>query len=231
MKTIGIIGGIGPESTIDYYKSIIREYREVTQSDEYPKIIINSINMTEMLEYVSNKDFEALTSLLIDEIQALKNAGAEFAILASNTPHIVFNRIREISPLPLISIVETTAKYAAFKRYSKCGLFGTKFTMTGGFYQDTFANYELEIVLPNEQQREFIHKVYFEQLVKGIFMPETKDKLLQIAREMKEEYGINALVLGGTELPLILNQRDIKELPILNTSDLHTKKVVDYAID
>ncbi len=230
-KTIGIIGGIGPESTIDYYKSLIREFRNTTQSDEYPSILINSINMTKMLDFVSNSQFEQLVDFMLCEIIKLKEAGADYAVMASNTPHIVFNEIRAKSPIELISIVEVTGRYAMVKGYKKCGLFGTKFTMDGGFYQKEFQNKSLELVVPSNKEKDYIHYVYFNELVQGIFKPETKDKLVTIARRLLSDEQISALILGGTELPLVLEQIDMPEIPLINTSEIHIRKMIDFALN
>ena len=151
MKKVGIIGGIGPASTLDYYSGIINECRTKANDDNYPEIIINSVNMTEMLSYVLDKDWDSLTNMLLDAIKGLANAGADFAAIASNTPHIVFDTVKKKSVLPLISIVEETCKYAQHKDCKKVVVIGTQFTMSGGFYSEAFERYGITSVVPTEK--------------------------------------------------------------------------------
>lgn len=134
MKTVGIIGGIGPASTLDYYKGIVDGYRLRSDDDSYPKIIINSIDMTEMLSYVAAEDWDKLVAMLAAEIQKLAAAGADFAAISSNTPHLVFDRLKEISPLPLVSITDAACNYAKQQGCKKVLALGTLFTMKNGLY-------------------------------------------------------------------------------------------------
>ena len=134
MKTIGIVGGIGPESTIEYYRSIIAAYREHTRDGSYPSIIINSINVTKMLDMIGANDLAAVTHYLAGEVNRLAQAGAELGLLAANTPHIVFDEIQQQSPIPLVSIVEATCEATRALGLTTVGLFGTRFTMQGNFY-------------------------------------------------------------------------------------------------
>jgi aspartate racemase len=229
-KIIGIIGGIAPPSTIDYYQKIIKGYHERTQTNQYPSILINSINMTKMLDFVFKKEFIGLVDYLNGEIQKLINGGAEFVVLASNTPHIVFDQLQKKTKIPLISIVDATVKCAKSRGLKKLGLFGLKSTMQDGFYQAGFAKENMDMVIPSIKSQEYIHEKYLGEFVKGIFLPETKKAFIDIVNGMIEHDTIDGLVLGGTELPLILQEKDFTDLVLLNTTEIHVDRILEYAL-
>jgi aspartate racemase len=227
MKTVGIIGGIGPESTIEYYRFIIEGYRKRITDDSYPAIIINSVDLNKLVGWMNANQLDAFTDYLVAAIEKLACAGADFAALAANTPHLVFDRLRERSKLPLISIVEATRDRARDLGLKRLALFGTRFTMQARFYPEVFTGAGLTIVVPNEQEQAFIHEKYFAELVNNIFLPETRERLLAIVDRMKREDGIDALILGGTELPLILRQSEGDDLPFLDTTRIHVDQIVE----
>ena len=229
-KTVGIVGGIAPESTIEYYRQIIASYLEHSSAGNYPSIIINSINLRRMLDLVAAQELAEVTDYLLAAIEKLARAGADFAVLASNTPHIVFNELRERSPLPLISIVEVTCAEAETRGLKRVGLFGTRFTMQGRFYQRVFARAGIELVIPDEAEQDFIHEHYMDELVKGIFLPATRSTLLAIVDELRERRGIDGIILGGTELPLILREPEHNGIPFLDTTRIHVKHIVSELI-
>jgi aspartate racemase len=227
MKTVGIIGGTGPEATVDYYQRIIASYREQAQDESYPQIIINSINLKAMVRLLEANDLTGLTDFLLGEVQKLAQAGADFGLLSANTPHIVFDELERRSPIPLISIIETTCEEAARLELKKLGLFGTRFTMEGRFYPEVFARKGMTLILPNEEERAYIHDKYVNELVQGIFLPETRERLLKIADRLREQEGIEALILGGTELPLILRDDAAgSRIPFLDTTRIHVAAIV-----
>ncbi len=160
MKTIGIVGGIAPESTIEYYRLIIAAYREQTQDGTYPPIIINSIDMKKMLDLIGANELAAVTGYLLGEVQKLARAGAEVGFLASNTPHIVFDEIQRQSSLPLVSIVRAACATAESLGLQKVGLFGTRFTMQGRFYPEVFAQAGITMVTPKLEDQTYIHEIY-----------------------------------------------------------------------
>ncbi len=226
MTTAGIIGGIGPESTVEYYRLIVSAYLEREGNGNYPGIIINSINMKKMLDLIGDNRFEEVTDYLVGEIQKLASAGADYAVLASNTPHIVFNEINRSSPLPLISIVEATCEVAVSRGMQRVGLFGTKFTMQGGFYDQIFSDQGITVISPEDNDQDYIHDTYMGELVKGIFRDETKKELLRIANTLKEKKDIQGLILGGTELPLILKKGDAEGIEFLDTTEIHVESIM-----
>jgi aspartate racemase len=221
-----MIGGTGPESTIEYYRLIIASYRERTQDGSYPPILLNSIDMTKMLDLIGANQLAEVTEYLVGEVQKLANAGADFGFLASNTPHIVFNEIQRRSPIPLISIVEATCEAAQALGLRKAGLFGTRFTMQKSFYPDVFSKVGIKLVMPEPNEQSYIHDKYMNELVNGIFLPETREELLSIVSHMIEEQDIQGLILGGTELPIILNDTEYMGIPFLDTTRIHVERVV-----
>jgi len=226
MKTVGIVGGIGPESTIEYYRFIIEGYRQRQQDGSYPSIVINSVDLHRLIGWINAGDLQPFTDYLVAGVQRLTDAGADFAVLAANTAHIVFDQIRERSKIPLISIAEATYDKARESGLKRPGLLGTRFTMEARFYPEVFARGGLTIVTPSETERVFVNEKYFGELLKNVFLPETRDQLLAIINRMKERDGIDGLILGGTELPLIL--RDAKsDVPFLDTTRIHVARIVD----
>ena len=226
MKTVGIVGGIAPESTVEYYRLIIARYRERNQDGSYPTILINSIDLKRMLDLVAAGQLSQLTDYLVGEVQKLERAGADFGLLASNTPHIVFDEICRRSSIPLISIVEATCDAAKAMGLKKLGLFGTRFTMQGRFYPEVFAKAGIQLVSPDLDDQTYVHDKYMSELVKGIFLPETRAGLLEIVDRLKEQSGIEGLILGGTELPLILREVKNRSVPFLDTTQIHVDVVV-----
>ena len=229
-KTIGMIGGIAPASTVDYYNRLISRFQERTGQREYPSIIINSINMTHMMELITNENLDELVDYLSEEIFTLEKAGAKVVFMASNTPHLVFEPLAQRVKTKMVSIVDSTIAYAQAKGHNRLGLFGTLSTMEGDFFQDGFEASGMEIITPMSDERKYIHKVYMEELVRGRFLPETKSRLLSIAARMYSEGQIDSLILGGTELPLILKSSDMEDIELLNTTKIHVERILDAAI-
>lgn len=226
MKTVGIIGGIGPESTIEYYRKIVSSYLEKDVARNYPQIIINSINMTKMLDLIGRGEIEAVSDYLAAEVSKLASAGATFGAIASNTPHIVFDKVRDRTQLPLISIVEATCKKILAEKLERVALFGTRFTMQGGFYDKVLLQEGIEVVLPNEADQAFIHKKYMDELVKGVVLDETKAGLIRIVEKMKQQHNAQGLILGGTELPLVLQPDDVAGIRVFDTTEIHVESIV-----
>jgi aspartate racemase len=226
VKTVGIIGGIAPESTIQYYRLIVAGYREHKRDGNYPSILINSINMKQMLDLIGAKRLPEVIQYLKGEIDRLARAGADFGVLASNTPHLVFDGLQAVSPIPLISIVEATCQRASELGLERAGLFGTRFTMQGGFYDREFEKRGMVVVLPADDDQEYIHEKYMTELVNGTIIKETKAGLLRIMNRLKREKNIQGLVLGGTELPLILKDGDDPEIPFLDTTSIHVQSII-----
>jgi aspartate racemase len=223
MKTLGVIGGIGPESTIEYYQHLIAAYRKQKPDGSYPAIVINSINMKTLLDMIEADDRVNMVTFLIGEIQKLANAGAQVGLLAANTPHIVFDELRLKSPIPLVSIVEATCEAAKTLALKRIGLFGTRFTMQGDFYPRVFSAAQIELITPPADEQAYIHEKYMNELVKGAIFAETRRRLLAIVDRMHQQQHIEGLILGGTELPLILGDVNNQSIPFLDTTRIHVE--------
>jgi aspartate racemase len=230
MKTLGIIGGIAPESTIEYYRAIVTSYRRGS-GGRYPSIIINSIDLTKMIGLVGGKHFEELIEYLLAELQRLADAGAHLGLFASNTPHIVFDELHPRSPIPLISIVEAACDQAIAMKLHKLALFGTRFTMQADFYPHVFARNGIEVVRPDADDQEVIHTRYMDELVAGNFRDETRDELLAIMKRMRDAHGIDGVILGGTELPLLLRRDSWEGMAFLDTGRVHVARAVEALLD
>jgi len=230
MKTIGMIGGIGPESTIEYYRLINAAYAERVTDGSYPPMIINSIDLQKLRKMAEANERAQMTEFLVSEIQKLARAGAEVGFLAANTPHMVFDEVRDQSPIPLVSIVEITCRAAKAAGLEKLGLFGTRMTMQGRFYPDVFSREGIALAVPDEHDQAYIHHMYFNELVKGTVLPETRQRLLKIVDRLKERESIQGLILGGTELSLIFRDATVCDIPVLDTTKIHAKTIVREAL-
>ena len=226
MKKIGIIGGLGPESTIEYYRGIIDTFRH-SHNQQLPEIILYSASVTDLLNLVSEKKWEDLVDYIVKRLAALKSAGAEFAIRSANTPHIVVDDVAAKSPLPLLSIVQETYKKTETLDIKKIGLIGTKFTMESSFYSKTFSKGEIQVIVPNVDEQEYIHNKLMTEIECGIIKDETREGLLAIIHRMKEQHQIEGIILGCTEFPLILKESAFG-IPFLNTTAIHIESIVNY---
>jgi len=226
MKTLGMIGGVGPESTVDYYKNIIALYRERRPDGHYPQFVINSIDLQKGIDFLEANDLAGMTEFLLTEIQQLPRAGAQFGIIAANTPHIVFDEVQAKSPIPFISIVEASCDYAKARHLKRLALFGTRYTMQADFYQKVFRREEIELVVPETKNQDYIHEKYFAELVPGVFLPETRQNLLAIVDRMKANVNIEGVLLAGTELALILRGESHNGIPLLDTGKIHCQAAV-----
>ena len=226
MKTVGIIGGIGPESTIEYYRLIIASYRRQKRDGSYPSLLLNSIDMKKMLDLIGANELGMVTDYLLEEVQKLAQAGADFGVLASNTPHLIFETLNRQSPIPLLSIVEAACDAAKRLGLRRLGLLGTRFTMRGRFYADVFDREGMILVTPSVDEQTYIHDKYMSELVNGVILPETRERLLAIVGRLKDEEEISGLILGGTELPLILGGEMEQGIPLLDTTRIHVERIV-----
>lgn len=229
MKRIGIIGGIGPESTIDYYKLIISAFHKKENRSGYPEIIIYSANLADLMKILEAKDWGSLTDWLLEKVVSLHRAGAEFAVIGSNTPHIVFNEVSARSPIPMLSIIEATRKNAQKRGFTKLGLLGTRFTMESDFFKNPFEDSKMAVVVPDKEDQALIHHRLFSEIELGIIKDSTREELLSIVKKMIDRHSIDALILGCTELPLILD-KDEFGIPFLNTTAIHAESIVNFCL-
>jgi aspartate racemase len=225
MKTLGLVGGTGPESTIDYYRLLIAQYRERADGNS-PSIIINSVNIKLLLGWMAANELDKVEDYLAGEIEKLRQAGVDFAALTANTAHIVFDELQQRTSLPLISIVEVTCERAQALGLKSVALFGTRYTMQAPFYPKVFSRTDVKLFIPNNEEQDYIHEIYLGELLKDVFSPETRAKVLAIADEMKARHGIEAVILGGTELPLLLRAGEHNGIRLLDTTRIHVDRLI-----
>jgi len=230
MKRIGLIGGLGPESTQDYYKEIINAFKNESGDLNYPEMIIYSVNLSQFLGLMRLRKYDVCVDIFLDKIDALKKAGADFVAITANTPHLFFDELKERSVLPLISIVEATFEETNRRNLQRPGLFGTGFTMAGTFYQQVFERNGIEVVVPEEEDRKVIDEKLFSEIELGIFKDETRDLLVKNIRKLVHQHHIDSLILGCTEFPLILTGKEYEGIPMLNTVRIHVDAIVKYCL-
>lgn len=231
MKTLGLLGGLGPESTIDYYRQIITLYRDRCDDGSYPSIIINSVDLSKGLRLATEKRHAELADYLVEEIVRLERAGADFAAITANTPHIVFDEVSRRAGIRLLSIVEATRDAAVKSGLKKLALFGTRMTMQAEFYPEVFARAGLSLVRPSIEEQDYIHDKYVNELLVGTFLPETHNGLLRVIDRMHERESIEGVVLAGTELPLILREESHKGVRLLDTTKIHVEAIVEKLLN
>jgi aspartate racemase len=228
MKRIGLIGGLGPEATIEYYNGLINAFKDGSGDLNYPEIIVYSVNMSEFMALTKAKRYDELTVRLLEKIDSLKSAGADFAAMTANTPHLVFDQVKEKSSLPLVSIVEATREEASRLGVKRSGLLGTAFTMNASFFPDVFKKYGIEVVIPDKEDKDLINIKLFSEIELGVFKDETRELLKGIIHKMVKQQHIDSIILGCTEFPLILTENSYSEIPVLNTTSIHIRKIANY---
>ncbi|MBI3792318.1 MAG: amino acid racemase [Gemmatimonadetes bacterium] len=227
MKTLGIVGGIAPSSTIEYYRKLVSGHRARATDGSYPQVVINSMNLAPMLAFMHAGRYDDATTLLAGELRKVERAGVDAALFASNTPHLLFDALEASTTVPLISIVTATVEATRALGLRHVGLIGTRFTMQGGYYQAGLARAGITCVVPPPADQELIHARYMQEFVHGVYRPETAALLWELVQRWRRNTGFEALILGGTELPLALPGAGALDLPLLDTTSIH----VDAALD
>jgi aspartate racemase len=224
MTSVGLVGGLGPESTVDYYRRILDLWAREAPGTA-PSIVIDSLDVQRALRLVAS-DIGALTGYLSASIDRLAGAGVDFVAMTANTAHIVFDDLAAGSPVPLLSIVEVCATEARRRGLGRVALLGTRFTMEAAFYPTVCARFGLDVVTPSDADREWLHARYVGELLKGDFRADTRAGVVALVRRLREQAGIDGVVLGGTELPLLLDAADVAGVPALDTTALHVAAIV-----
>ncbi|MGQ1890847.1 aspartate/glutamate racemase family protein [Thermophagus sp. OGC60D27] len=231
MKKIGLIGGLGPESTVEYYRGIIDEFKVINDGSlNYPDIIIYSVNISKFIGLVSAGENHQAIDYLLTKLHMLEKAEPDFLALTANTPHLFFNELQKKVSLPLVSIVEATAAEAQRLKLRKPALLGTAVTMNYPFFDELFKTMGMRVVVPGEADKKYLNQKLFSEIELGIFKEETREGILTIIDRMKQTDDIDGIILGCTELPLILPQNAYRGLPVLNTTQLHIKEIVKRSI-
>ena len=225
MTTVGIVGGLGPESTIDYYRRILAGW-EREDPTSAPSVVIDSLDVRLALRLVES-DRPALIEYLLASLGRLAGAGASFVAMTANTPHVVFDELAASSPVPLLSSVEVCAEEARRRGLSRLALLGTRFTMEGSFYPDVFARHGIVVVPPHGPDRAWVHDRYVGELLRGEFRDDTRREFVALVGRLRDSERVDGVILGGTELPLLLTTPTIADLPALDTTALHVAAIVE----
>ena len=227
-KTIGILGGVSPESTIAYYEHIVRTYCEKFGDHSYPEILIYSVSFQTIMDWQREKIWDKIEKLLINRINRLNKGGADFGLIASNTMHFVFEKIRKKSPIPLISIIDATAEKIKKKGIDTVGLLGTAFTMSQRFYKEKLLHSGINVLVPREKEQKYINRVIHEELINGKVIPRSKEGFLKIIKSLVDRRA-QGVILGCTEIPLLVRDED-SPVKLFNTTEIHAEKALGYAI-
>lgn len=226
MKKVGIIGGMGPESTVVYYHDIVYGVQKASGKNFFPNLSIESVDVFTVLQLCEEQRYEELYEYLMKAIECLCKCNVDFIILAANTPHIVYDRLAANTSIPIISIIDETAEEAKNQGMERIGLLGTKFTMTGEYYKRPFAQRQINIVTPNVEEMNYIADKITNELELGIVKDDTKVQLCSIINRMKKEEKIEGIVLGCTELPLAINSVN-SPVTCLDTMSIHIKSIIN----
>ena len=228
MKTIGIVGGLSPESTILYYKYIVEEYRRRSGNEYYPKIVIYSVCFGKFIDLISSNKLDEAIELLLEAIEALYRAGADFALISANTPHMLFDKLKSKSPIPLLSIIDALADELKKDGVKKVGLLGTRFTLTHGFYAEGLKKHGIESLIPDSHDIGVVNNIIFNELVRGIVREESRRVLEDLVCRLVAR-GAEGIALACTELPLILHGT-ICGVKLYDTARIHATKALEYAM-
>lgn len=225
MPTVGLVGGLGPEATIDYYRRLINAWRREDPLSS-PSIVIDSLDSKVVLRLV-DRDLPALSDYIFESVRRLHGAGVTFAVITSNTTHLVFDTVAARSPIPLLSIIDVCVAEARRLKLKRLGVLGTRSIMTAPLYPTAARPHGIDIVNPPEPDRTWMHDRYVGELVNGDFRDETRRGVVAIVERLRDQERIDGVILGGTELPLLMTDPTIAGLPALNVTALHVAAIID----
>ena len=229
MRKLGLIGGTGPESTVEYYRAIVYGVQRRLGEPVYPNLTIESLSVFDVLGLCERGDLGGLTAYLLRGVQSLAAAGAEVAALTGITPHVVFDELAAAAPIPLVSMVETSCAHAVREGYHRVGLLGTGPTMRGSFFQEAFARAGVEALVPGERDLEYVASCIEHELEYGKVLPRTQAELRAIVGRMVAQDGIEAVVLGCTELPMAFAGTAL-DVPAIDVMRVHVDALVDVVL-
>ena len=229
MKTIGLIGGITAESTVMYYRALNKMAQTKYGGLNSAKVIINSVNFEEIKQYQIKEDWKSLDVIMSKASKSLENAGASCILICANTMHLCFDAVRKSVSVPIIHIVEATAKQIQQKGIKKVALLGTKHTMEKTFYTDILTSFGIETIIPNAEDRDKIHDIIHEELSKGILNKTSKENYLSIIKRQIDN-GAEGVILGCTEIPLLIHQDDVT-IPVFDTTTIHATEAFNFSIN
>lgn len=224
--TIGIVGGTSPESTVSYYRHIVHRHEEEFHDHGYPRIVICSVSFQQYIDWQHNGEWDRLAQGLEEEMEALKSAGADFALLAANTMHKALPLMKR--PIPVLSVLDAVGTFAKEKAVRCVGLTGTKYTMSGGFYVDGLEQRGLTVMLPELSEQDVIHRIIYEELILGRVVPESVQAFAGIIHGFSRR-GADAVVLGCTELDLLTTEKN-SPIELIDSARVHAEAAWQVAI-
>lgn len=229
MKTIGLIGGMSWESSLEYYRLINETVATKLGGLHSAQCLMYSVDFQEIETLQHQNRWDTLTDMMVAAAARLKNGGADFVVICTNTMHKMANDIEARAGIKVLHIAEVTGRAIVQEGMKKIGLLGTKFTMEQDFYRQVLKEkFDMTVVIPDEAEREFIHHVIFNELCKGVIRPDSRAKFISIIHKLAAN-GAEGIVLGCTEIPLLIKQADV-EIPVFDTTRLHTVAAVEYAL-
>lgn len=227
-KRIGILGGMTPESTVTYYLHVVRTWQQRHHDHRYPEIVVYSESFQRFEDWMEAGEWEAIAGALAEGLQRLAAAGADFAVIATNTMHLLFDRLQAGSPIPLLSIVDATAAGVRRAGLSKVGLLGTRFTMEKPFYAEGLARHGIATIVPPDGERLEVHRIIMEELAMGVLRQPSRDRYLEIIGGLTAR-GAEGIVLGCTEIPLLVTAAHTP-VPLFDTAVLHAEAALEYTV-
>ena len=230
-RILGIVGGTGPESTIDYYRRLVTSWRRRRPDGSYPRVIVDSVDGGGVIRLLGEGDYEAAGRVIGAAIRELASAGCGRALLASNGTHLAFGHIDPPPSIPLIHIVDVARDAALAAGYRRLGLLGVRFVMESTLYPDRFEPAGLELVLPRPDEQDDVHRIYMTELLLGDIRDESRAWLVELVATMRDRDAVDAVILGGTELALTLTEPVYAGVPILDTVRIHVDAAVDWLLE
>ena len=227
-KRIGIIGGMSPESTIEYYQYITHSYKKRFGDHAYPEVLVYSVSFQPYIDWPAQERWDRVAQGLSEAGRSLQAAGADFLIIATNTMHLVVDQVRDAVDIPVLSMLDVVADTCLARGIATVGLLGTRFTMEKSFYQDALARQGIAVLVPDADQRAYVNRVIYDELVAGDIRVESRAGYLSIIRALAD-WGAEAVILGCTEIPLLVRQQDV-DLPLLDTTVLHAQAALEFAL-
>ncbi len=229
MKTIGLIGGMSWESSAVYYELINKKVRDVLGGFHSCKSVMITVDFAEIEKLQHQNEWELLDSMMVESAKQLELAGADIVVLCTNTMHLCSEAIIKNISIPFLHIAEATGLEIKSKNLKKVGLLGTKFTMEKDFYKEYILNsFGIEVIIPSDEEREQVHSIIYQELVQGIIADESREIYKQIIKNL-EKNGAEGVILGCTEIPLLISENDV-DIPVFDTTTIHAKKAVKWAL-
>ena len=229
MKTIGLIGGMSWESSLEYYRIINHNVKNILGGLHSAKSIMYSVDFAEIEKFQHKGEWNKLAVILTDAALSLERAGADFVLICTNTMHKVYEKVKAKIDIPLVHIADPTARAVQDAAITKIGLLGTRFTMEDNFYKGRLEKeHKLDVMVPNKDQREVVHRVIYEELCHGLINPDSKSRFIDIINFLTDK-GAGGIILGCTEIGLLIKQSDC-DAPIFDTTQIHAQAAVEYAL-